>query len=301
MNIRDLKYVVTVAEEMSFGRAADKVFVSQPTISAQIKKLEDEIGVQIFERAQKKFLVTKVGGEIVEKARIILNEIAQIQKIANNSKDPFAGELLIGAFPTLSSYFFPKITLKIATKFPKLKLFLLEEKTEELLKKLKNGQIDAAFLAMPSENNEVSKNIYNSLNAEKIFTEDFLLAAPKKHPLAEKKTIRAEELKGMELMLLEDGHCLRNQALEVCSLVGAFEQQDFKATSLETLRQMVISGSGLTLIPQIAVNKADKISYIKIINAPKRTIGLYWRNGSVKKDLLGEISEISKNTFKINI
>lgn len=285
MNLRDLKYLIAVAKEQHFARAAEKSFVSQPTLSMQIKKLEDELGVQIFERSQKKFMVTKVGEEIVKKAEIILREAEEIKNIAKNSKDPFSGEIRIGAFPTLASYFFPKIVGKISRKFPKLKLLLVEEKTEALLQKLKNGEIDAAFIAMPCDD--------SGLEYQKIFEEDFLLAVPSKHPLSKKKKVEKKDLKGKELMLLEDGHCLRDQALEACSTLGSFEQQDFRASSLETLRQMVIAGAGITFVPKIAAKKEDKISYVKIANAPKRTIGLYWRLTSARKVLMKEIVKLS--------
>lgn len=288
MNIRDLKYLVAVAKEQHFARAAKKSFVSQPTLSMQIKKLEDELGVQIFERSKNNFLVTAIGKEIIKKAEIILHEAEEIKNISKNSKDPFAQELRIGAFPTLASYFFPQLIAKISKKLPKLKLLLIEEKTEILLQKLQNGEIDAAFIAMPAGDEK--------LESQKIFSEEFLLATPQNHALAKKKKIQTKDLQGSELMLLEDGHCLRNQALEACSLLGAFERQDFRASSLETLRQMVINGNGLTLIPEIAVRKSDKISYLKITNAPKRTIGIYWRKSSSQKELILELAKIAKNS-----
>ncbi len=287
MNLRDLKYLVSVAKERHFARAAEKSFVSQPTLSMQIKKLEDELGVQIFERSQKSFLVTKVGKEILLKAEIILREAEEIKNIARNSKDPFSGELRIGAFPTLASYFFPKILGKISKKFPKLKLFLVEEKTATLLQKLQDGEIDAAFIALPIAASD--------LEVKTIFSESFLLAVPKNHALAKNKKIQAKDLKDQKLMLLEDGHCMRSQALEVCDIVGAFEQQDFKASSLETLRQMVEIGAGITLMPQIAIKKDDKISYAEISNAPKRTIGLVWRKSSSRELLMNELAKLIQN------
>ncbi len=287
MNLRDLKYLVSVAKERHFARAAEKSFVSQPTLSMQIKKLEDELGVQIFERSQKSFLVTKVGKEILLKAEIILREAEEIRNIARNSKDPFSGELRIGAFPTLASYFFPKILGKISKKFPKLKLFLVEEKTATLLQKLQDGEIDAAFIALPIAASD--------LEVRAIFSESFLLAVPKNHALAKNKKIQAKDLKDQKLMLLEDGHCMRSQALEVCDIVGAFEQQDFKASSLETLRQMVEIGAGITLMPQIAIKKDDKISYAEISNAPKRTIGLVWRKSSSRELLMNELAKLIQN------
>lgn len=286
MNLRDLKYLTSVAKEQHFARAAEKSFVSQPTLSMQIKKLEDELGVKIFERAQKKFLITKIGEEIIKKAELILREVEEIKNIAKNSKDPFSGEVRIGAFPTLASYFFPKIVGKISKKFPQLKLLLVEEKTETLLEKLKNGEIDAAFIVMPCDD--------FGLDHKKIFEEEFLLAVPQNHELAKRKKIDKKDLKQKELMLLEDGHCLRAQALEACSMLGAFENQDFRASSLETLRQMVSIGAGITFIPEIAVKKEDKISYLKIINPPQRKIGLYWRKSSPRKNLFLEISKLTQ-------
>ena len=273
MNLRDLKYLVSVAQERHFGRAAEKSFVSQPTLSMQIKKMEDELGVQIFERSIKNFVITKPGQEIIKKAKIILREAEEIKNIAKNSKDPFSGELRIGAFPTLASYFFPQVVGKISKKFPQLKLLLIEEKTDELLHRLKNGEDE-------------------SLESQKIFSEEFLLAVPQKHALSEKKKVQIKDLQGKTLMLLEDGHCMRDQALEACALLGAFEQQDFKASSLETLRQMVIMGVGITLMPKIAVRKEDKISYVEITQAPKRTIGLVWRKSSARKNLMKEVGKI---------
>ena len=284
MNLRDLKYVIEVAKTQNFARAAENCFVSQPALSMQIKKLEDELGVEIFERSRSSFLITKVGAEIIAKAELLLQQVDEIQQIAKNSHDPLGGELKIGAFPTLASYFFPGAIKKISKNFPKLKILLLEEKTDDLIAKLQNGEIDCAFLANPiAENN---------LEYEKIFSEKFLLATPKNHPLARKKKIQARDLKNQKLMLLEDGHCLRNQALEACSMLGAFEDRAFKATSLETLRQMVIAGSGITLIPEIAVKKEDKIAYLNIVNAPTRTIGLYFRKGFSRRDLMLKIAQI---------
>ncbi len=287
MNIRDLKYIVAVAKERHFAKAANASAVSQPALSMQIKKLEDELGVKIFERSQKNFIITKVGAEIIKKSEIILRTTDEIKNIAKNSQNPFAGEIKIGAFPTLASYFFPQNIKKISKKFSQLKLLLIEEKTDILIKKLQNDEIDCALLAMPV--------LADSFDVKKIFEEEFLLAVPINHKLAKKKKVRKEDLKGESLMLLEEGHCLRNQALEACSMLGAFEQQDFKATSLETLRQMIIAGSGITLMPEIAAQKDSRIAYIRIENAPRRTIGLFWRKNSARKELMRELSKILSN------
>lgn len=286
MNLRDLKYIVEVAREKNFARASEKVFVSQPALSMQIKKLEETLGVEIFERDKQNFLITPVGAEIIKKAEIILHESEEIKMIAKNSKDPHKGEIRIGAFPTVASYFLPNFVKNIHKKFAHLKIFLIEAKSAELITKLKNGEIDFCLLAMPIKD--------DNLIGEKIFSEKFLLATPKGHPFSKKSKIQIKELRKQELMLLEDGHCLRDQALEICSMVKAFENQDFRATSLETLRQMVASGTGITLIPEIAVRSDDKISYVKIFNAPFRTIGIYYRKSSVKKNLIKEIIKLAK-------
>ncbi len=286
MNLRDLKYIVEVAREKNFARASAKVFVSQPALSMQIKKLEETLGVEIFERDKQNFLITPVGAEIIKKAEIILQESEEIKMIAKNSKDPHKGEIRIGAFPTVASYFLPNFVKNIHKKFPHLKIFLIEAKSDELIAKLKNGELDFCLLAMPIAD--------DNLIGEKIFSEKFLLATPKGHPFSKKSKIQIKELKNQELMLLEDGHCLRDQALEICSMVRAYENQDFRATSLETLRQMVANGTGITLIPEIAVRSDDKISYVKIFNAPFRTIGIHYRKSSVQKNLIKEIIKLAK-------
>jgi LysR family hydrogen peroxide-inducible transcriptional activator len=288
MNIRDLRYIVEVARSKNFARAAENCFVSQPALSMQIKKLEDELGVKIFERNLKKFLVTEIGKEIIKKAEVILHEEQSIKNLAKTAQDPLGGELRIGAFPTLASYFFPDAVKNISKKFPKIKLFLVEEKTEILIEKLKKGEIDIAFLAIPIADSD--------LEYIKIFSEKFLLASSKNHELAKKKKISSGDLKGKNLMLLEDGHCLRGQALEACSMFGAFEEQNFRASSLETLREMIKAGNGITFIPEIAAKKDDKISYTEIANAPTRSIGLYFRKSFIRKELAEEIAKLSRQT-----
>lgn len=290
MNIRDLKYIIAVAKEQNFARAAELSAVSQPALSMQIKKLEDELEVQIFERSHKNFLVTKTGEEIIRKAEEILLKVDEIKNIAKSSKDPYSGEIRIGAFPTLAPYFFPKIIGKITRDFPKLKIFLIEEKTEILIEKIEKGEIDAAFIAVPCSD--------PNLSFKKIFSEDFLLAVPKGHPLTNNKRITHNDLNGHELMLLEEGHCMRDQALEICSIFGAREyqnnKQNFRATSLETLKQMIISGNGITLVPEIAAAKDKNISYLKLTHKPQRTIGFYFRKTSARKDLFEKIAETVK-------
>lgn len=270
MNLRDLQYLVAVADHQHFAKAAETCFVSQPALSMQIKKLEDELGVQLFERTNKTVMVTAVGQAVTARARVILQEAADLKALARSYQDPFAGELHIGAFPTLAPYFFPHILPKITQAYPDLKLLLVEEKTELLIDKLRDGTLDMAFLALPIKT--------DGLAVHPLFKDPFLLAVPYNHPLAHKKTATQADLSEQELLLLEEGHCLREQSLEVCSLMGLSAHGDFRATSMETLRHMVAAGSGITLIPQLAAQAHDHIRYIPFEEpVPSRTIALVWR------------------------
>lgn len=288
MNLRDLEYLVSVAKYKHFGEAARKCFVSQPALSMQLKKLEEELEVQIFERSNKIIMVTRVGQKLIDKANEILQNATEMMDIAKNSHAPLAGEMRIGAFPTLAPYFLPKIIPKIIKKLPKLKLLLLEEKTEILIENLKKGQIDAAFLATPLPADD------HSLSIKELFCEPFYLAVAHNHHFAKLASINQTDIKDETLLLLQEGHCLRDQALEICSMMGASENQDFRATSLETLRQMVAGNVGITLIPQLAIQKNDGISYIPFKNSkPSRTIALVYRKTYARKELIEKIISLS--------
>jgi len=288
MNLRDLQYVTAVAELRSFVQAAERCCVSQPTLSMQIKKLEDELGVQLFERTNKSVLPTAVGERVIESARRIAKEVDGIKEIADAAKDPLAGPLRLGAFPTLSTYLFPALVPFIRQALPRVKLTLVEEKTEGLIQQLKTGQLDAALLALPVPE--------EGLVAERLFEDAFLLAIPADHPLAPRKTIDQAELAGQSLLLLDEGHCLRGQALQVCQLNGANEGQDVRATGLETLRQMVRAGLGITLMPRIALRPNDEqIRYIPFSPpTPSRTIGLVWRKTSARTALFAELGRLAR-------
>ena len=288
MNIRDLTYFLKVAELGHFGKAADACFVTQPTLSMQIKKLEDDLGIKLFERTNKSVLLTEQGVAIAEYARQILNLTYDIKELAKSSKDLFSGEIKIGIFPTLAPYLLPLIIPKLTKIYPKLSFYLIEEKTAVLIDQLHNGKLDAAFLSYPI----VEKNLKDAV----LFEETFLLAVPKKHPLAALKSVNQKELKNEELMLLDEGHCMRDQALSVCSQVKIHENQNFRATSLETLRHMVSAGVGITLMPKLACRKSSTISYIPL-SEPKatRSIGLFWRASSAKFLLIDSlVKEIKK-------
>ena len=193
----------------------------------------------------------------------------------------------IGAFPTLSPYFFPKIIPSITKKYQELKLFLIEEKTDILISQLLEGEIDIAFLAMPIDNKEFI--------VEEIFTDNFFLAVPKEYKFSERKTINQIELERENLLLLQEGHCLRDQSLNLCNTIGAIENQSYQASSMETLRQMVVAGAGITLIPEIALDKNPLISYIKFNKPePNRKIAITWRKSSPREELFYSILEVVK-------
>ncbi|MFZ2449476.1 MAG: LysR substrate-binding domain-containing protein [Methylovulum miyakonense] len=286
MNLRDLHYLIAVADLRSFVQAAERCFISQPTLSTQIKKMEDSLGVQIFERTNKKVLPTELGEKIIASARLILKEVDHIKEMADIAQDPLAGNLRLGAFPTLSTYIFPQLVPLIKQAMPKIRLILVEEKTDSLLHQLKSGQMDAALLALPI--------IDDHLETEALFDDEFLLAVAPDHPLAVNKVINPADLADQELLLLDEGHCLRGHALQICQTYHADEQQDVRATGLETLRQMVRAGTGITFMPRIAIRENDDgICYLPFTQpAPKRSIGLVWRKTSNRIELIKQLSQL---------
>jgi len=286
MNLRDLQYLVAVADHLHFGKAALACNVSQPTLSMQLRKLEDMLDVQLIERSNKSVMLTPVGHEVVARARRTLDEASQIQQIARSSKDPLAGDVRLGIFPTLAPYLLPELMPALKSHFPKLNVLLVEEKTPELLTQLEAGSIDCAILAMPVENEHLC-----SLS---MFIEPFLLAVPAGHRLSKRKYIALSDLHEETMLLLEEGHCLRAQALDICHMIGVGEAKNFRATSLETLRHMVAAGSAVTLIPKLAVNPQDKsLTYIPFKHpAPSRELGLYWRKTSARHKLFEKLAAL---------
>jgi LysR family hydrogen peroxide-inducible transcriptional activator len=278
MNLRDFQYLVAVSDHLHFGKAAEACHVSQPTLSMQLKKLEDEIGGQLFERTNKKIMPTALGLDIAQRARRILQEVDHIRSSANSASDPLKGDLRLGVFPTLAPYLLPRLVPKIKKHFPALNLLLTEDKTADLLLQLEKGRLDCALMAMPVDN--------DNLDSLPLFREDFFLAVPANHDLAKKKSVEASSLENLSLLLLDEGHCLRDQALQVCRSIGAGEAQNFRATSLETLRHMVASSNAITLMPELATTNDPLVRYIPFkAPAPSRTIGLYWRKTSSRQKL----------------
>lgn len=293
MNLRDLSYLVAVAEHRHFGRAAEACFVSQPTLSTQLKKLEDELGVELIERSPRQVMLTEAGRQVVEAAQVVLDETERIRAIAARARNPRSGSIRLGLFPTLGPYLLPHVVPAMRRRFPDLELLLVEDKTDVLLDRLHTGRLDAAVLALPIAADQ--------LHREVLFTEDFVLAVPREHPLAGSDgPVDLAVLQGAPVLLLEEGHCLRRQALEVCHLAQTTERRDFRATSLETLRQMVGAGVGVTLLPELAVQPpvqvSDDIRLVRFAEpVPSRTIAMFWRSTSVYRDLLPEVAEVLRD------
>ncbi len=290
MNLRDLQYLVSLAEHRHFGRAAEACFVSQPTLSTQIRKLEDELGVSLVERTPRKVLLTEVGRDIATRAREVLNGVEQIRGVARRTLDPESGTVRLGIFPTLGPYLLPHVLPLVRSAVPRLELLLVEEKTETVLRLLREGRLDAGILALPLHE--------DSLHGEFLFEEPFLLAVSAEHPLAHMHgQLKLADLSKQNLLLLEDGHCLRDQALEVCHMVGAGEHSGFRATSLETLRQMVAANVGITLLPVIAVKPPvaplDNLHLIEFKgHPPSRRIAMVWRKSSAMDGFLKRLADV---------
>jgi LysR family hydrogen peroxide-inducible transcriptional activator len=279
MNLRDLRYLVAVADTKHFGKAAALCHVSQPTLSAQIKKLESYLGVELIERQPRRVALTDIGVRLVSHARRVLQETDELISIARGNRDPLAGKFRVALIPTVGPYLLPLVARKLRKQLPRLQLMLYEYRTEQLLEKLRNGEIELGILALPVD--------LEGLQARELYTEDFMAAVPHDHALAKKASVKLGELAGESLLLLEDGHCLREQALEVCSRIDVREDQDFRATSLETLRQMVAAGLGVTLLPKLAAS--GPFSHIAGLAikpfakpAPHRLIGAVWRKSTTR-------------------
>lgn len=289
MNLRDFQYLTATASHLHFGKAAAACNVSQPTLSMQLKKLEEYLGVQLFERSNKSVMLTPIGASITARARTLLAEAEAIRDMAATARNPLSGDLHLGVFPTLAPYLLPSFVPRLKEKLPHINLLLTEEKTPTLIKQLEEGSLDCALLALPLDT--------PALSATPLFTEPFLLAVPRDHALAKRKTVTPADLAPYSLLLLEEGHCLREQALEVCSTLGIGESNSFRATSLETLRHMVAAGGAITLMPKLAIPAHDPyIRYIPFATpAPARTIGLVSRRTTARTALLEKLTELLRH------
>lgn len=289
MNLRDLRYLVALADARHFGRAAEKSHVSQPTLSAQIRKLEDYLGVKLVERQPRKVALTDVGERIVARARRIVQDSDEMVELAKLSRDPLAGKLRVALIPTLGPYLLPLVSPRIRKVVPKLQLMLYEYQTEQLLLHLREGEIDVGILALGVDTDGFETRL--------LFEEPFTVALPTAHPLAKKTALRIDDLAGETLLLLEDGHCLRDQALDVCSRIDVRETQDFRATSLETLRQMVAAGLGVTLLPALSTEGPFANTRNLAVRpftkpVPRRLIGAVWRKSSTRLEAIEKVGDV---------
>ena len=297
MNLRELEYLIAIEEERHFNKAAERCFVSQPTLSGQLKKLEDELGVMLVERTKRRVKMTDVGQAVTDQARRVIAESKILKDIAKSFHDPMTGELHVGLIPTVAPYLLPVIMPTLKKQCPNLKLWLHEHQTTVLLDKLRNAELDILILALPVETQEFTET--------DLFNEPFWLALPCDEELAKKSKMNLLDLNKQSMLLLEEGHCLRGQALDVCFSVGATEHTGFQATSLETLRHMVAEGMGMTLMPRLSVpnrtSKDDTICYIPFNEPqPTRRIGVLYRKGSYRETAFKSIADIIKTHMETN-
>ncbi|MEK7078972.1 MAG: hydrogen peroxide-inducible genes activator [Patescibacteria group bacterium] len=290
MTLQELRYLVAVAEEGQVARAAERCHVGQPTLSTQLKKLEGTLGVQLFERGPRGLKPTAAGAPIIAQARVVLEEAEKLRTLARAAQDPMTGPLRLGAIPTLGPYLLPHLLPVIRKRYPQLRLLLSEHLTAQLLEGLHAHTLDGALLALPVA--------HEGLEAMELFREPFEVALPAGHSLARKKHVQPGDLAHECLLLLEEGHCLRDQALDVCGAAKSASREEVQATSLETLRQMVAAGIGCTLLPQLATQggaRPDK----RLIElrpfarpAPTRLIGLLWRTRGARVEAARRLGEL---------
>lgn len=287
MNIRDLEYLVALAEHRHFRRAADACHVSQPTLSGQIRKLEDGLGVMLLERTSRKVLFTQTGMLLVEQARTVLREVKVLKEMASQQGEEMSGPLHIGLIPTTAPYLLPHIIPMLHQAFPRLEMYLHEAQTQQLLAQLDSGKLDCVILALVKES--------EAFIEVPLFDEPMKLAIYQDHPWHSLERVPMSDLAGEKLLMLEDGHCLRDQAMGFCFEAGADEDTHFRATSLETLRSMVAAGSGITLLPELAVPQErvrDGVCYLSCYRPePKRTIALVYRPGSPLRNRYEQLAE----------
>jgi len=304
MTLTELKYIVAVSREKHFGKAAEACFVSQPTLSVAIKKLEDELEVKLFERSANEVTVTPLGEEIIRQAQSVLEQAASIKEIAKRGKDPLAGPLRLGIIYTIGPYLLPDLVRQAIARTPQMPLMLLENFTVKLLDMLRTGEIDCAILAEPFPD--------TGLAMAPLYDEPFMAALPSNHPLAARESVSAQELKQETMLLLGNGHCFRDHVLEVCPEFARFSsdaegiRKSFEGSSLETIKHMVAAGMGVTLVPRLSVpkealdpkkRKKDEDAYVKYLpivdrqgsEPPTRRVVLAWRRSFTRYEAIAAL------------
>jgi LysR family hydrogen peroxide-inducible transcriptional activator len=292
-SLRQLQYVVAVAEELSFRKAAERCHVSQPSLSAQLAQLEEALGVRLFERDRRHVLLTAPGRELLERARRVLLEADDLGEAARRAGDPLAGKLRIGVIPTISPYLLPSITPVLREQYPRLTLFWVEDKTAVLARRLDEGTLDAALLALEADIGHVEREV--------VARDPFVLVTPADHQLGKKRApAKMADLRHASVLLLDDGHCFREQALAFCSKARA-DELEFRATSLSTLAQMVASGAGVTLLPALAVPTEARRAELCVRSfarpEPGRTLALVWRKRSPLAAALRQVASTIRDHY----
>jgi LysR family hydrogen peroxide-inducible transcriptional activator len=292
MTLTELKYIVAVARTKHFGHAAEACYVAQPTLSVAIKKLEDELGVILFERGGAEVSVTPLGVQIIAQAERVLEQTAAIKELAKQNKDPLAGPLRLGVIYTIGPYLLPPLVRNVIDHYPQMPLVLQENFTVRLLEMLRQGELDAAIMALPLPE--------HGMSMQTLYDEPFVVAMPRKHPWAARKAISAEDLKSETMLLLGNGHCFRDHVLEVCPEMARFSapgngmQRTFEGSSLETIRHMVASGIGLTVLPRASVadmkDRAGLLSFVPFMApVPSRRVVLVWRKSFTRRAAIDAI------------
>ena len=293
MTLTELRYIVAVAREKHFGRAAEACFVSQPTLSVSIKKLEKELDVRIFERGANEVSVTPLGEEIVRQAQSVIEQAAGIREIAKRNKDPLTGALRLGVIYTIGPYLLPDLVHQAIERVPQMPLMLQENFTARLLDMLRTGELDCAIMAEPFPD--------TGLAMAPLYDEPFMVALPSTHPLAKRKSISAEELKEEKMLLLGTGHCFRDHVLEVCPEYARFSSEadgmrkTFEGSSLETIKYMVASGMGLTVVPQLSVPAKPQAHVVYVPFAkpvPTRRVVLAWRRSFTRYEAIAALRNV---------
>jgi len=290
MTLTELRYLVAVARERHFGRAAEACHVSQPTLSVAIKKLEEELDVKIFERSSNEIAVTPLGQEIVRQAQVVIEQAQLIKEIAKRGRDPLAGPLRLGVIYTIGPYLLPELVRQVIERTPQMPLLLQENFTVKLLDMLRSGELDCAILAEPFPD--------AGLALAPLYDEPFRIAVPASHPLAQRESLSAEELKQETLLLLGNGHCFRDHVLEVCPEFARFAsgaegiQRSFEGSSLETIKHMVAAGMGITVVPELSV-PADPPPHLKFLHftepVPNRRVVLAWRRSFTRYEAIAAL------------
>lgn len=276
LSTQTMTYICAVATHLNFHKAAKACHTSQPNLSTQIKNIEKELGISIFERTNKFVRVTPTGKKVIETFRDILR---QIDTLENLSKSKTYRELHIGLFPTLAPYLLPTLIATLKISLPHLKLTILEDKTEQLCEKLEKGDLDCILAAAPIKDDIFEHSI--------IFRDEFFVAIPIDHPLAQKTSLTLSDLQHEKVLLLEEGHCLRDQSLEICQNDALPIDFSYQSTSLETLKSMVAINAGITFVPKISIDSNPLLKYLPLKGTPyARRIALYWRKSSLKTETI---------------